>query len=182
MSEDPVTPPPPDDLKLSEEREPTVEDLAPLIGMFNNQLTSLNNNVVGGDNLRVVTTGVERIKQIAKIPDQPVQRPVPPVMHSESPHREVPLVVGEEQVQAPVQDTLNLSRYDKKITTVKRRLTRLDNEMQCIKDVVSFDYKSVRYNVETDSFKGTCNNTKTLLNLILKELQSGSKSIIIKKA
>ena len=182
---------------IGKEVVPSLQDLAPLIGMLNTQKQDLNNHVVGDSALRVQKTGVEEFKRIANIPQPvaPVQPPAPinpqqiqapppvqPAVHTEivNPYlnKGAPPIVPISP--APVQSN-KPDNYDKKHNTLKRKVTKLETEIQCMKDVISFDYKVAKYSVESDSFTGTCNNTKTLLNIILKELQSGSKSVTILK-
>jgi hypothetical protein len=186
---EPSDPPPPENLNLPKSRDPTLAELAPLVGAVNSQINELNGRVIGSDNLMVNKTGINKLKTLARIPEGQPQ-PMPVHQPTQVIHNPVPSIPPQAApVPAPAQIPQNVSpvvpvsiNYDKKLTAVKRKLSKLDSEMQCIKDVISFDYKSSKYNVETDSFTGMCNNTKTLLNIILKELQSGSKSIIIQKA
>jgi hypothetical protein len=172
-------------------KDPTIHDLAPLVGLLNTHIGERNENVVGDSGLASSKIGADTVRGI--IQPGPQQAPVvpPAQQHASqpSPFREprvasvpVTTVAPSTAVSQPV--TINKDsekKINKKISSVQRRVRCLEKEIEAVQDIVSFEHKSVKYSIQTDTFQGTCNDTKALLSLVLKDLQNNTQSITIQR-
>ena len=80
------------------------------------------------------------------------------------------------------QNTKNVSVIDKKeLSVLKRKIKKLEDELDALKSITDFKYSNIKYKIETDEFQGTSNNSIYLLDIILKELKRSAKYIKIDK-
>ena len=69
----------------------------------------------------------------------------------------------------------------KTITALKRKITKLEKEIQELGNILSIDNKQVKYKIATSNIECTCNSITTLMSMLATELQNKPTDITISK-
>lgn len=69
----------------------------------------------------------------------------------------------------------------KTVTALKRKITKLEKEIQELGNVISIDNKQVKYKIATSNIECTCNSVTTLMSVLATELQNKPTDITISK-
>lgn len=165
---------------------PTPQELAPLAGLVNGEISKLNQSVIGDSSgLRTNKITPETLTGKQGNSPQVKRTPLPagPIQAMDSNISSAPAQPVVPNAPVVTFDVLKfeklLEKNTKSINTLKRKNTELAKEIKTLKNIISFDSRRGKFTLATDNISCDCNNTDALINVLLKELQSGCKSITI---
>lgn len=155
--------------------------LASIAGLVNAEMGQINNNIVG-DHSKLKTNKITEsdiYQSVGISKPQPSTREMKTSTQSISPVMSAPVAMP----TSITIDTTDIEKYkkktDKSISTIKRKITKLEKDVETLANLTSFAHTRVSYQLTTENIDCKCNNTNTLINTLLVELQSKPASVTI---
>lgn len=164
---------------------PSPHDLASIAGLVNSEMNKINTNIVGDHSKlktsRITEADIYRVTGVSNTvnrPTQQVSRTSPAAVEQHSTIASQPVLPTSITI-----DTTDIDKFkkktDKALTSIKRRLTKIDKDIESLSSIANYEYSQISYKVVTDNIDCKCSNTNTLINTILVELQSKPAAITI---
>ena len=187
MTDEPAEPSPFDPSRHDAPNELTREDVPAVAALFNqigSDLTQVTHMQVEGGARPAMQLDSNKLLpahlQPNAAPPQPPPQPQPqPVTHTpQAPSQSPPVppvgttvVVGHNEYE----------KQKKQVTALKRKVTKLDKDLQALREVVKVPNSSVKYKLTSSNIDCVCNNINTLIDAFLAEVANRATDITITK-